>query len=510
MADRIFTSKESEDILNKLQFSTKLDYSSLSRIAFALSLQRDGINVLLSTDYSGKEMKKSSFFGDDELLIKSLIFTAYNKKIENEDELFSRESIIKNHIDSGCKLLYDLFNDANHEELTLFEKIFEIIKRNSANTISDTLYKLILDLGINENTKNPVVIPFNNTIKHMNPHLAIMGKPGGGKTQFLLKILADIRKKSNYTVNFIIFDYKGDIAQNQKFIEIAQTSVYHLPKETLPINPFFLSDYSDNSILISAREKAESFSSIDRHIGPVQKGYLTDIIQQAYQTRIKSDLKYPDFQEVYEIAQDLYDSEKKKKDTLIEKLKDLSEFKLFWSHGSKQKLIEQFHLKTLIIDIHELPILKELVAYLIIEKIYKEMTNLPDSDVVDDYRQIRTILVIDEAHNYLSQNNIFLQKIIREGRSKGIAVFFASQSPNDYNQDAFNYRELLEFSFIFQCDGVTIPAIQNILGCSQKAAKDLQSEIPRLKTFHAVSKPLEENEEITRIEIEPFYKKYPK
>ncbi len=79
--------------------------------------------------------------------------------------------------------------------------------------------------------------------------------------------------------------------------------------------------------------------------------------------------------------------------------------------------------------------------------------------------------MIDEAHNYLNQRNIFLQRIIREGRSKGVVVFFASQSPNDYQQPFFNFQELLEFAFIFQCDGVTSRSIQDILGCTTKTAR---------------------------------------
>jgi hypothetical protein len=62
-----------------------------------------------------------------------------------------------------------------------------------------------------------------------------------------------------------------------------------------------------------------------------------------------------------------------------------------------------------------MPVLKELVAYLVIERFYKEMATLPDSSVTEGRRTIRTMLVIDEAHNYLRQRNIFLQHIIREG-----------------------------------------------------------------------------------------------
>ena len=41
--------------------------------------------------------------------------------------------------------------------------------------------------------RNELVMELNNTAKHANSHLGIMGKPGVGKTQFLLKILTDIR-----------------------------------------------------------------------------------------------------------------------------------------------------------------------------------------------------------------------------------------------------------------------------------------------------------------------------
>jgi hypothetical protein len=162
----------------------------------------------------------------------------------------------------------------------------------------------------------------------------------------------------------------------------------------------------------------------------------------------------------------------------------------------------------MIIDVHSMPVLKELVGYLVIERLYKEMASLPDSPIKDGRRTLRTILVIDEAHNYLNQKNIFLQRIIREGRSKGIVVFFASQSPSDYQQKFFNFQELLEFAYIFQCDGVSSGSIQDILGCSQKTAKDLQTEIARLEPFQVISRSNEKTEEFTKFTAEAFYKNY--
>ncbi len=102
----------------------------------------------------------------------------------------------------------------------------------------------------------------------------------------------------------------------------------------------------------------------------------------------------------------------------------------------------------------------------------------------------------------------FLQRIIREGRSKGVVVFFASQSPNDYQQKFFNFQELLEFAFIFQCEGVAPGSVQDILGCSAKTAKELQTEIARLEPWQVITRSPEKTEYFVKFTAEAFYKCY--
>lgn len=508
MADRIYTSKKSEEILENLRYTTKMEIITLARIAFWLSLKKTGKGVGRSEDTSGKQIYRGSFFGDDELFIKTLLFTIYEKRVEDEDFAYSRLLVIKDHIDNGCSLLDEIFQKANKDEIKFFEILFFQIKAEAGGIKKEHHDALKIFLGMNELTNQNINIELNNTERHVNPHLAIVGKPGGGKTQFLLKILADIRKSSRFNTNFIFFDYKGDVAQNKEFLSATKADVFRLPHEHLPINPFILPDYQENAVLLSSREKTESFASIDKHFGPVQKGYLTEIIKKGYKARSGLPVKYPDFKEICYIAEDDYEEDGKKRDTLMETLKDLAQFHLFWQHGDADEPIVSVSAKTMVIDLHELPVLKQLVAYLVIERLYKEMSVLPDSKTKDGYREIRTVLVIDEAHNYLSQKNPFLEKIVREGRSKGIAVFFASQSPNDFDQPTFDFRELLEFSFIFQCDGVSLKAVQDLLACQQKTARELQTDIAKQKVFHAISKSLNDSEEVTRLKIIPFFEAF--
>jgi DNA sulfur modification protein DndE len=508
MADRLYTSSEADEILSSLRLETKLEKAVLARIAFTVSLIKDGKDVPTTTSFNGGEMKRPTFIGSDETFFRSLLSYVYEKADIAEDEFFSNKSLVKDHVENGCRHLNKMHAECGHNADALIKKLVGIVEFGGRKELLGHALDIFLGKTVLQNSD--LIMELNNTVKHANSHMAIMGKPGVGKTQFLLKILADIRIQSNYQINFIYFDYKGDVADNQIFIEIAKVKPYRLLQsgQSLPINPFILPAYDEQTINVSAREKAESFASINSKFGVVQKGALSEAIRAAYDKRSSLDPPYPDFQDVLEIANLMYEEDGKRDDTLIEVLRDLSDFNLFWRHGNEVPPIDRLSSRTLLIDLHAMPVLKELVAYLIIERLYKEMASLPDSPVQDDRRTIRTILVIDEAHNYLNQKNIFLQRIIREGRSKGIVVFFASQSPNDYQQKFFNFQELLEFAFIFQCDGFSANSIQDILGCSNKTAKDLQTEISRLEPWQVITRSPEKTEEFIKFTAEAFYKKY--
>lgn len=508
MADRLYTSSESDEILSALRFETKLEKATLARMAFALSLSKVGAEVPGSPNFSGGEMKRPTFFAEDETFIRTLLSFAYKKPDISEDELFSNRSLTKNHIDHGAQLLNELFQTCGRSGDGLISRLVEEVEFSGRREH----FGQGLDIFIGRTLlqRNELLMELNNTAKHANSHLAIMGKPGVGKTQFLLKILTDIRIQSNYQTNFIYFDYKGDVVDNARFLELARVLPFRLLQggQCLPINPFTLPSYDEQTINVSAREKAESFASINSKLGVVQKGALTEAIRAAYAKRAGSAAPYPDFPDVLEIAATAYDEEGKKDDSLIEVLRDLSDFDLFWRHGGEGSPMDRVSNRTMLIDVHAMPVLKELVAYLVIERLYKEMATLPDSPVTEGRRTIRTILVIDEAHNYLSQKNMFLQRIIREGRSKGVVVFFASQSPNDYQQKFFNFQELLEFAYIFQCDGVAAGSVQDILGCSAKTARDLQTEISRLEPWQVIARSPEKTEESVKFTAEAFYKSY--
>lgn len=493
MLIKIKTSKESEDIISRIRFSTKLDLNVIARLGISLSLysHKPVKSDQGFSDRTGKEFNIYSLLGEYETLYKTVFALQERKKLSEDDF----ERLLKFHLENGLKTLNKLYLDSNEDSVEFLSKLGSLVSPTGGIMTPKNIEPLNIEIGEEELTRKPVFFEFNNTREYSNPHLAITGTTGSGKTQVLLKILYDIRHQSRYNTNFIFFDYKGEFLNKfgkftdpikEKFISDVKATTFQLPEDQLPINPFVLPRYENNDIKISAEEKAESFSSIG-NIGTVQKEDLITVIKNAYEARKDKEKPYPDFSEIYMLLKKQYEITNKKNDTLTGVLRKLSEFHLFWEHDSEENIFDSLVDKTLVIDLSKLPALKELVMYLIIERLYKEMTVLPDSKVVDGYRHIRTILVVDEAHNYLPQKNVFLQKIIREGRSRGIAVFFASQSPSDYEQRFFDFKELLEFCLIFQSKSISTNAIQDLLGCSSSSAKELRIKIPSLRPFDCVT-----------------------
>ena len=128
MADRLYTTRETDEILSALRLETKLEKYILARIAFSLSLTEDGINVPISKDFSGAEMKRPTFIGQDELFIKTLICDVYKKPDIDEESFYSNKSIIKNHIDSGAQKIKLLFEESGNNADLMIKKLIDRVE----------------------------------------------------------------------------------------------------------------------------------------------------------------------------------------------------------------------------------------------------------------------------------------------------------------------------------------------------------------------------------------------
>ena len=87
MADRLYTSLKADEYISALRSATNLDKAVVARLAFAYSITTKGKDVPDSTNFSGGEMKRPTFVGNDEVFLRTLIGFVYQKMLKFNDAL---------------------------------------------------------------------------------------------------------------------------------------------------------------------------------------------------------------------------------------------------------------------------------------------------------------------------------------------------------------------------------------------------------------------------------------
>ena len=276
------TSQHAEDALRILQKKTNLPFSLLCRLAWSRSLQTKQSLDLSYPDITGKEFNRYSVTGEFDEVMKALTAEAADRKLTDEE--FVGE-YLKAHVDRGIQLLATEIGETDSVDVfwsRLLEKLPIIQHERDAAKVA-SIKPVNLLVGEEIGTAQPVICSINQAT---NPHMAIIGIPGSGKTQFIKKLLADVRTQYE-GVNFIFLDYaKGDVAGDEKFVQKTGARVLRLPDKPLPINPFVLPSYDQSSVRFAAEEKVESIHSYQA-LGAVQKGLLSKAIEAAYDGEIQ-------------------------------------------------------------------------------------------------------------------------------------------------------------------------------------------------------------------------------
>lgn len=511
-------SQESWDLIDTLKrvWNFRVNYAPI-RLAIGRSLLSGDIPDFELRGEDGRGIDTQQIFSgggtDYTPLFRALIVQRHNRALTDDEFLH----LLKAHVDHGFQLIKNDTNGFKSED-DYVDYLVELTRagleqRNlEAAPIIETTPAfgglLNLQIGWNAENNQPVQVEFN---RQTNNYLAVTGKPGSGKTQFVKDLLAQIRLQSEFKVNFVFFDYaKGDVADDADFVDATQAEVIRLPEESLPVNPFArVNVNSETSVKVAAQEFADLIRDVEKRLGTVQAQLLYDAILRGFETMRGENPPFPDFEIIRQEIEYDYTVNKRKLDTLTEVTRQLTDFKIF-ANRDNPNLWQNLTDKTVIIDLHGLTVLRELTVCLVLTSIYRELMAMPDSNVSDGVREMRTIIVIDEAHHFLKdkKRNAILERLIREIRSKGASVFLMSQSPDDYDQDNFDFTELLEFIFLLQSNAGATKFLQNAFGVSSQEAKTLSSEVSNLSTANAIGKSYDKNarEKVNRLRVRQFWR----
>ncbi|MEE0889162.1 MAG: DndE family protein [Bacteroidales bacterium] len=476
----------------------------IARIALGYSLstgRRFKENEFGIYDSQGKEYKEHILFDSTYRdFYVALICQAYG--ISKNNELIPK--YIKLHIDHGLEAIGYLFE--NNPQYTFFDFLIEnlgkgidaiedapvsldAVKNNNQHIDKRSFTGPIdIKIGYNPKTQEPITFCFNNTKIYNNQHIAVAGKSGSGKSQFALEFLRQLVSKTQGQVNFLFLDFKGVSNEDKKkmegFFNETHTKCINAPDEPFPLNPLsFIDNINDRNKLVGINKFVDIIAKYS-NIGKKQQQTLKDAVQEAFIQHTTGE--YPSLKEVYDlILEKVGDT----RDTLTEIMGRLSEYELFASKiNNPSEFLNNNYYLSLSGELDST--VRFTSVFLIINYIFNVFSNMGGTEVIDDHREMRYVLMIDEAHDLFREKKSLeiLEVILRKIRSYGVSVFLLSQGIAEYNTANFDFSQECETSFLLPInDMANTKAINKFLGLTVKDGNTAIHNLEKLGNGQAIS-----------------------
>lgn len=266
----------------------------------------------------------------------------------------------------------------------------------------------------------------------INPHIAITGQSGSGKSNAANAIIKEL-SKNNY--NFVIIDPKND------YVNIANKTsakIYNARYEGINI-------FERGNVTITDKT-AELSDLFQRHLklGHVQRNYLYRCIKYTYEISEKKNVEASFSSLLFTINVFKKNAELKSKKTevnMLEYLKSRLSVLEYLEKKNKLKLSELMNSKS-IITLGGLTTVDSQGIF--IEELLRQIYSYAISLEPSENNKLRTYILIDEAGK-LGDNPI-LGRLVSEGRKYGLGIIAISQSAKSLDKDVRANSSLL-FSF---------------------------------------------------------------
>jgi hypothetical protein len=246
-----------------------------------------------------------------------------------------------------------------------------------------------------------------------NGHAEIWGSSGMGKTQFAMSLLGQLSQHSGS--RFGIADFKNDYSGDTGFPAFAGAELLDLWNGGAPYNPLALEDDTDRAVdtaVIEMRDTVDEATRAFTRLGVRQKEKLVKALREAYGVR-RTEGRWPTMRTL----DDQLDGD------LAGVIGDLTRHELFRDGPPLGDVID----RNVVFGLSKIPGNGQttvLAAGFILSALLLRIQNLPPVP-----NTVRYVAVVDEAHRVAAFRAI--TTMIREGRSKGLAVVLATQQPLD-------------------------------------------------------------------------------
>lgn len=115
--------------------------------------------------------------------------------------------------------------------------------------------------------------------------------------------------------------------------------------------------------------------------------------------------------------------------------------------------------------------------------------NMDNTPVENNIKAMRYVVLIDEAHVIFKERKYqnILEKMLREIRSKGVAVVLLSQGIEEYNQPEFDFSTMCEIAFLLDIKDKNLRVMEKFLGLSGGNGKMIARSMEKIEKGQAIS-----------------------
>ena len=269
--------------------------------------------------------------------------------------------------------------------------------------------------------------------------MGIIGTMGTGKTQFARSIIAQFAKEGHHNVGnkpvgMLVFDYKGDYYQE----DFLQTVGGEMFTAGFPFNPLKLIVTEKTKYMnlpsVTADRISDSFTKAYGS-GTVQASRIKQVIIDTYEqfgiTRDSNtwDRPLPTMNDVVQNYLEQNDAH----DSVFALFSKLSDYSIFTPDNTQCVSLFEWLDGVKVIDLTIYPEdTKKVIVSLILDLFYEEMRLLGESKTSGRFRELRAMILVDEAHQFLNKDFKAFRNIISEGRMFGVGMILSTQNLSDF------------------------------------------------------------------------------
>lgn len=365
-------------------------------------------------------------------------------------------------------------------------------KRMSEIAVS---HSIKIKVGHTQSGYREVVFEPNNTKMVSHPNMGIIGTMGTGKTQFARSVIAQLSKEGvnnvgGKPVGILVFDYKGDY-KDKEFLDTVGGTCY---KFNYPFNPLKLVVNDEvlgmNLPAITADRIADSFAKA-YGLGLKQQSNIKQVIIDTYKDAgiTKNSNTWnnpaPTMEKVINKYFEIYNTN----DKAFALFDKLSDYTIFTTDNNKCVSLFEWLNSVRVIDLTLYPDdTKKVIVSLILDLFYAEMRQLGCSQQDNGFRELRAMIMVDEAHQFLKKDFNSFRNIISEGRMFGVGMILSTQNVSDFKTSKEDYSQFILSWIIHHVNSISKTEIANIFGANNPNGEHYMDFINKAKLFESVCK----------------------